>query len=211
MTGQDLIKEILMFVPELRGSVETVKSWINQAVRDIEGTEDWEYMISEIETTAGEDIHSPLDMTSMRPKRVFEFMVAGRPLTLVEPFYQFVNLNVSGDVQVFYSLKNDMLYWKPEVPIGSGVDFMVRFFARSPEIDESTSNNWLLNNAYNLVKYKTLMNAAAYTKNIEMLKQYGGLYQLELEELRKRFGIMTDADRQMLVNAQQQTTSGGNQ
>ena len=37
MTGQDLLKEILLHVPELRGAVDVVRGWLNQAIRDIEG------------------------------------------------------------------------------------------------------------------------------------------------------------------------------
>jgi len=212
MTGQDLIKEILMFVPEVRGSVDTVKAWINQAIRDIESVEDWGYMVTTKPETAASEIQSPLDMSSDRPKRVFAFFIDGKQLTPIEPFSEFSKIALGGSGYVFYGLENDRLHWKPATPIPSGTSYEIRFYARSAEVDESTSDNWLLNNAYSLVKYKTLMHAAAYTKNVDMLQQYGGLYQLELETLRSRFGIMTDLEKQMQSGrSQQQITSGGSQ
>jgi len=209
MTGQDLIKEILMFVPEVRGSVDTVKAWINQAIRDIESVEDWEYMIRIKKETAASEIQSPLDMSSDRPKRVFDFFINGKQLTPIEPFSEFSKIALGGSGYVFYGLENDRLHWRPATPIAAGTSYEIRFYARSAEVDENTNDNWLLNNAYSLVKYKTLMHAAAYTKNVDMLQQFGGLYQLELDTLRSRFGIMTAADKQLLAGQQQAV--GGSQ
>jgi len=208
MTGQDLIKEILMFVPEVRGSVDTVKTWINQAIRDIESIEDWEYMITIKKGVAASEIQPPLDMSSDRPKRVFDFFIVGRQLTPIEPFSEFSKIALGGSGYVFYGLENDRLHWRPATPISAGTSYEIRFYARSAEVDENTSDNWLLNNAYSLVKYKALMHAAAYTKNVDMLQQYGGLYQLELETLRRRFGIMTDAEKQIFAASTQQTMLG---
>jgi len=208
MTGQDLIKEILIFVPEVRGSVDTVKAWINQAIRDIESIEDWEYMVRIKEETASSEIQPPLDMSSDRPKRVFDFFIDGKQLVLIEPFSEFSKIALGGSGYVFFGLENNKLHWRPTTPIASGMSYEIRFYARSDEVDESTSDNWLLNNAYNLVKYKTLMHAAAYTKNVDMLQQYGGLYQLELETLRRRFGIMTDAEKQIFAASTQQNMPG---
>lgn len=204
MTGQDLIKEILLHVPEVRGAVDVVKSWINQAIRDVEGAEDWEFMIAEQTTTVDSNgLTAPLDLSSQNVKRPFKTIITKSgvvlPLTPVEPFAEFKKIDLGGAEPVFWGYENGKVYWKPETALGDGDKVQVFFYKRSEEVDENTTDNWLLNNAYECVKYRVLASAMGYTKQQNLMQTYMGMFSAELDALRARFGLPTNADKAALA------------
>ena len=116
MTGQDLLKEILLHVPELRGAVDVVRRWLNQAIRDIEGAEDWEFMINEYTkaiTQNGDTITSPLNTATenLRMKKPFKVVITHSgttyATTLVEPFSEFKKLDFICTNPVFCGYENE--------------------------------------------------------------------------------------------------------
>jgi hypothetical protein len=189
MTGGDFVKEILMHVPEVRGSLDTVYRWLNQAIWDIESLEDWPFMASLFQHTFSGDGVSPFDMSSERPRDLMRVEIGDITLTIVDKFEDFVLTEVSGDTPAVCSLNKQKLYWKPEVSAADDTQLKVWHLQRSETVTETTEDNWLLNNSYELVKFKVLISACAYTKQQEMVDKYATLFEAELNNLRERFGI----------------------
>ena len=209
MTGQDFIKEILLHVPELRGAVDVVRRWLNQAIRDVEGAEDWEFMINVHTNTVGAGGQtSPYDMSGNRMKKPFKLILTHSSvtysLTLVEPFAEFKKIDLDGTSPVFWGYENEKLHWRPEIGLVENDTIKVFFYQRSEEVDENTTDNWLLNNAFECVKYRVLASAMGYTKNKDMMQTYMAMYTAELDALRERFGLATSTEKQAAMQQQQQ-------